>query len=250
MSSSPDLGQVATQLDALHSSDQRLVRTVDALTDAQWRQASLLPGWSRAHVIAHLALNGEALARTLEALADGRVLPIYPSQERRDADIEKLAGDDISTLRERLFAATTLFREAAENVTESGHWEGTVHRLPDGPAWAAATLPETRRREVEIHHADLDAGYGHRDWPLDFAADLVAQVVTDHRAGDAEPFAIRVSDLGHLWSIGADGPIVEGTAADLGWWLTGRGGGIGLHVPGGVLPELGPWVRAPEPAES
>lgn len=243
---SPDLDRVLAQLHALHASDQRLIRTVDALADDAWREPSPLPGWSRAHVVAHLALNGEGLAGALEGLADGHVVPIYPSQQRRDDDIEELAAEEISTLRDRLFGASTQFREAAGNVTEARRWGGTVQRVPGGPVWPADSIPETRRREVEIHHADLDAGYGHRDWPADFAADLVAQTVADHRAGDAEPFAIRASDLGHLWSIGADGPIVEGTAADLAWWLTGRGGGVGLHAPGGVLPRLGSWVRAPE----
>lgn len=236
---------IPAQLDALQASDQSLVRTVDALTDEQWRAPSILPGWSRAHVIAHLALNGDALAGALEGLARDLDVPVYPSQESRDAEIEKLAAAESARIRERLFAATTRFRDAADAVTAAGRWDGSVNRLPGGPQWPASTLVSTRRREVEIHHADLDAGYGHRDWPEDFAAELLETAVADHLAGTSEPFAVRASDLGHRWSVGADGPIVEGTAADLAWWLVGRGGGVGLHAPGGDLPRLGPWQRAP-----
>ena len=46
---------------SLRDADHRLVRTVDGLSDEQLAAPSLLPGWTRAHVVAHLALNAEAL---------------------------------------------------------------------------------------------------------------------------------------------------------------------------------------------
>ncbi|MGO4257725.1 maleylpyruvate isomerase family mycothiol-dependent enzyme [Marmoricola sp. RAF53] len=230
-------------LEALHHAHQRLVRSVDSLPEDQWRAASLLPDWTRAHVVAHLALNGEALAATLEAREHGQVRPVYPSQERRDADIEALAKRDVGEIRERLFAATTRFRDACASLLPR-QWAGTVPRLPDGPAWPASDLPATRWREVEIHHADLDLDYSHRDWPADFAADLLDQVVLDHAGGDSEPFSVRADDLGRSWSVGAEEPVVSGTAADLGWWLVGRGHGERLSCTAADLPHLGPWRRA------
>ena len=230
--------------DALHQADQRLVRTVDSLPDEQWRAASLLPDWTRAHVIAHLALNGEALAATLEAKERGEVRPIYPSQERRDADIMALAQRDVAEIRDRLFAATSRFRDACASLLPS-QWEGTVLRLPGGPAWPASTLPGTRLREVEIHHADLDLTYSHRDWPADFAAALLDTVTADHAAGESDAFSIHADDLDRTWSLGAATPVVSGTAADLGWWLVGRGHGEQLRSSGADLPHLGPWRRAP-----
>jgi len=236
---------VAAQLEALHASDQRLVRTVDSLADELWREPSPLPGWSRAHVIAHIALNGEGLAGALEGLADGHVVPVYLSGVRRDEDIEALAAQDISAIRDRLFAATTRFRESAANVTETGRWDGTVLRLPEGPVWPAETIPGTRQREVEIHHADLDAAYSRQDWPAAFVADLLDQLTVDHGAGTSEGFSINATDLGRTWSAGAGEPVVEGTGADLGWWLTGRGSGDGLTSSTGSLPALGAWRKAP-----
>ena len=59
-------------LELLDSGTRRLVRSVDAMTDDQWRQPSLLPGWTRAHVVAHLTLNAEGLSGALEGVHEGR----------------------------------------------------------------------------------------------------------------------------------------------------------------------------------
>ena len=49
-------------VELLEDATRRLVRTVDELSDEDLSAPSLLPGWSRAHVVAHLALNAEGLA--------------------------------------------------------------------------------------------------------------------------------------------------------------------------------------------
>ncbi len=238
---------VVDELEALHHSDQRVVRTVDSLTDDQWVGPSLLPGWSRAHVVAHLSLNAEAFAGALEGLREARLVPIYPSDERRDTDIEALAQEPYDVIRERLFAATSHFRGIAESLPASA-WAGTVLRLPEGPAWPAADLLGARQREVEIHQADLDAGCTHRDWPAAFSSQLLDQVTRDHAdSPTSAEFSIRASDLDTTWPVGAERPVVTGTAADLGWWLVGRGQGEGLTSDRDRLPELGPWRRSPLP---
>ncbi|RNL59950.1 maleylpyruvate isomerase family mycothiol-dependent enzyme [Nocardioides marmoriginsengisoli] len=215
------------ELEALHRSDQRVVRTVDSLTDAEWAGASLLPGWTRAHVVAHLALNAEGFAGALEALAEGEPRPIYPSEEARDAGIEELAVQDHGVIRERFFAATQHFRNVAEELPDE-IWEGTVLRVPEGPEWPARFLVGARRREVEIHHADLGLAYTRQDWPSDFCEALLDHAIKDRA------FAVLATDLGRTWGSGT--PTTQGTAADLGWWLTGRGRGEGLT---GDLPDLG-----------
>lgn len=236
---------VVDDLEALHHSDQRAVRTVDSLTDEQWTGPSLLPGWTRAHVIAHLALNGEGFAGALEGLRDGSVVPIYPSDASRDIGIQTLAREPHRVIRERFFAATAHFRKVAASL-RGRDWDGSVHRLPDGPTWPAVDLVGARQREVEIHLADLDAGYSHHDWPAAFCSQLLDQVSGDHAdSPDSESFAVRATDLGTVWPVGAAEPEVEGTAADLGWWLVGRGRGEGLITDRDRLPELGPWRRSP-----
>ena len=64
-------------LELLDSGTRRLIRSVDAMTDDQWLQPSLLPGWTRAHVVAHLTLNAEGLSAALEGVHEGRPVPMY-----------------------------------------------------------------------------------------------------------------------------------------------------------------------------
>jgi maleylpyruvate isomerase len=229
---------VALELEDLHHCDQRVVRTVDSLTDADWGAPSLLPGWTRAHVVAHLALNAEGFAGALVGLVEGDPVPIYPSNESRDAGINELAAQPPDEIRERFFAATQHFRDVAEQL-DDGHWAGTVHRLPEGPEWPAAGLVGARRREVEIHHADLGTTYRHTDWPTGFTVALLDQVTA------VQDFAVSATDLGRTWSLGARTPVVSGAASALAWWLIGRGDGSDLVCDQGALPVLGPWQRPP-----
>src|SRR4051794_40232697 len=55
-------------VELLDSGTRRLVRCVDAIPDDQWIRPSLLPGWSRSHVVAHLTLNAEGLSGALEGV--------------------------------------------------------------------------------------------------------------------------------------------------------------------------------------
>jgi maleylpyruvate isomerase len=228
----------------LEASTRSLVRTVDALTDEELAAPSLLPGWSRAHVVAHLALHGFALAGVLDGAGRGQRVAMYESDDQRDDDIERLAAAGSSELRDQLLAATTAMADRLALMRAAG-WDGEYSRVPGGPGWPAVTIVPTRRREVEVHHVDLGVSYTRADWAADFVVELLDAVTVDH-AGDG-PFRVRATDIGRDWPVGpggAGGPTVMGSGADLGWWLTGRGDGAGLTCDAGELPRLGPWRRA------
>ena len=234
-------------LTGLGASAVALNRTVDALTADELAAPSLLPGWTRAHVVAHLALNGIALAGVVDGVARGETVAMYESDEQRNEEIEELASAGPADLRDRLLAATTAFNDAVEGVAPD-RWRGVFTRTPGGPGWPAATIVATRRREVEIHHVDLGTDYTQREWPEDFVADLLDVVSADQSTSG--PFRLRATDLGREWAVGGiGGPVVTGLGADLGWWLTGRGTGEGLSCDGD-LPTLGPWRRTTGSATS
>jgi maleylpyruvate isomerase len=226
-------------LELLAEASQRLIRTVDRMEDAAWAQPSALPGWSRAHVVAHLTLNAEGLAGVLGGIVSNEPLPMYASQEARDRDIEDLAESDPQVLRTRLMAATTDFADALTALPPDA-WETKVERVPGGRTFRAGSIPDMRLRELEIHHADLDAGYSRADWSPGFAG-MVIDSMTKREAAETS-FTVRATDTDRTWTFGAGGgPTVSGTTADLAWWLTGRGDGDGLATDDGELPAIGAW---------
>jgi maleylpyruvate isomerase len=116
--------------------------------------------------------------------------------------------------------------------------EATFERTPGGPRMLAHSVPLLRLREVEIHHADLRAGYGHADWPQETATRFL-----EHDAGryDGPPRSAYATDLDRTFRLGSPGdddPVVSGPVSALAWWLTGRDPGDLLTSSTGVVPEM------------
>lgn len=230
----------------VRAATERLLATVVAAPVGDWGRPSLLPGWTRGHVVAHLALNALGLAGVLRAAGAGRAAPMYTSQADRDQDIEDLALETPDHLVRRTRQAADEFDDAMGALSVQG-WSGTFERVPGADPTPLAAVPTMRLREVEIHHADLGLDYGPRGWPPEFTLDLLeSSLATQSGSG---PFRLTATDLDRSWDVGeaAGSREVRGTAADLTWWLVGRGAGRGLEC-GSGLPELGTWPRpAPRP---
>jgi len=227
-----------THLEELSGATHRLVRTVDGMAEAEYADPSLLPDWTRGHVVAHLALNAEGLAAALAGLVEGRSVPMYASQEARDADIAELGTAEPEALRSRLLGGVTDFTDAVAAVPDEA-WDTDIERTPGRISFKARAVPQMRHREVEIHHADLGLSYTRADWPAAFAVRLIESVA---KRDLSQPMTVHAADLDRTWHIqGQGGPTVTGSAADLAWWLTGRGNGDGLASDDGALPEIESW---------
>jgi len=106
---------------------------VEKLTDDELAAPSALPDWSRAHVVAHLARNADALINLLDWARTGVETPMYPSREARDAGIDATAALPPADLRADYAAACARFA-------------ATVDALP-ADAWAA-NLRNMQGREI------------------------------------------------------------------------------------------------------
>ncbi|MFC8568257.1 maleylpyruvate isomerase family mycothiol-dependent enzyme [Streptomyces sp. NPDC057245] len=223
----------AHDLASVRDATERLLTAVGKLDNASVTESSRLPGWSRGHVLAHLARNADALVNVLE----GR--PMYVSGEARDADIER----DAPRL---LDAQLTDVRESAARFQETGavpaDWSRTV-TLRNGVTDTAARVPFRRWIEVELHHVDLGIGYELEDLPADFTERETAFLAARF-AGHPDVPPTRLTDGTRARRTGreADAPevTVTGAPADLLGWLAGRRAGTALTVEGGPLPALPP----------
>jgi maleylpyruvate isomerase len=236
-----DLGpQGAFEL--LPDATQRLVRTVDGLDDDALAAPSGLPDWTRAHVVAHLALNAEGMAGVLHSRIEGGSTTMYRSDEARSGDIEALAAADRAELRDRFLAGTTLVTEAVERMPDE-FWTETFERTPGGRVIRYAAIPGMRLREVEIHHVDLDAGFSPQGWSDAFASHLIGAMVK--REPSDTSFRVLATDLASTWVVGDDpgesGTTVSGPAGELAWWLTGRPPADSLTSSTGDLPLVKAW---------
>ncbi len=236
-----DLAQTSLHTSQILEGTQRLVRSVDALSGDDWDAPSGLPGWTRAHVVAHLALNGEGLTGVLRGEVEHEPAPMYETQEQRDSDIEELARADHAEIRERLLVSTVTFPEAVQALPADA-WDGRFERTRGGSTLPLAAAPLMRLREIEIHHVDLDVGHSPADWPPGFAEELVDGMVK--RQQPETGYLVRPLDTDRTWEVGPvgdDALVVTGPVAELAWWLTGRPPGDQVSSSRGELPEVGSW---------
>ncbi|SRR6476646_3423172 len=216
--------------------------TVTRLDDL--RGPSRLPGWTRGHVVTHVARNAEGLGRLLAWARTGIETPMYPSAEARDAAIEDGAGRAKTEQLDDLRRAGAAFAASAQELSPN-QWDATV-ATRHGPM-PAARVPWARVRELWLHLVDLDAGVEIDEMPDDIASMLVRDVAAWMHTRVPAEIQLRLPD-GELVAFGPEatavrpgtGP-VSGPVPQLAGWLTGRSTGSALSAPGGI-PELPSWI--------
>jgi maleylpyruvate isomerase len=220
----------------------RLDAVVGTLDERTARAGSELPGWTRQHVLSHLARNADALVNLLGWAQTGVEHPMYPSRADRDADIEEGAGRMLVVVQEDLTAATERFLSAAADLPDTA-WENTVVGSRALPT-PAAQIPWMRAVELLVHSADLGL-----DLDFDSACETVGdglggvfdQVTAMWRDRDDTPaLRVEITEPAAERRVLLLGPATDRTevAAPAGTvlgWLTGR-----LHTPD--LPTLPAWL--------
>ncbi len=193
---------------------------VDGLEDEQYAGVSALPGWTRAHVVAHLAANAEALRHLAHWAATGEETPMYSSPEQRNADIEAGATRPPAVLRSWFHEEAGALAADFARLTDA-QWEARV-RTAQGRDVPASEIPWLRAREVMVHATDLDTGVGFADLPQDFLTALHDDIVAKRGAESVPP--------------------LEGTLADRVGYLAGRSRSGVSTADGAPAPELPPWL--------
>ncbi|MEU1148567.1 maleylpyruvate isomerase family mycothiol-dependent enzyme [Streptomyces sp. NPDC005863] len=219
-------------LASVRDATDRLLTAAAKLNNDSIAEPSRLPGWSRGHVLAHLARNADALVNVLA----GR--PMYVSAEARDGDIERDAPRGLAAQLDDV-------RESAERFQAEGarpaDWSRTVE-LRNGVTDTAARVPFRRWVEVELHHVDLGIGYELEDLPAEFVQREIS-FLTARFSGNPDVPPVRITDGTHAWSTGREGRpevTVSGPAPEVVGWLAGRRDGSALTAEGGLLPALPP----------
>lgn len=240
METSPSTSAAIPHLVEMVVASTRYLGALSDLTDDDMRAPSLLPDWTRGHVVTHLARNADAFCNLLRWAETGEEHYMYESREKRDADIEEGSGRSVHDLRVDASASAGRLMQAI-NELDVRHEDNLVARAPGTPTFPARQIATHRLVELEVHHADMGIGYSRHDWDPGFADLLLSRVMDDRAEGPS--MVLRATHTGHVWKYGVQGqgPTIEGDACDLAWWVLGRGDGSGLTSDAGVLPQLGAW---------
>lgn len=207
-----------------------LVAAVADLDAHALREPSRCAGWTRGHVLAHVARNAEGIANLATWALTGEVTPMYAAG-RRDPDIEEGATRSLSEVRADLVATNDHVLAVLGELEGAVATDPTVAehevRLGDpehGPVVPARRLPFVRLQEVVVHHHDLDVGLHAHDWPVEYVeAGLPWVWRRMARQLDDPPTLVARGPEGST-RLASEGSSVEvtGASAELLAWLLGR----------------------------
>ena len=234
MSSSSHL---ADNLALLAHETSLLISTASALDDQTIGVASLCEGWTRAHVLSHIARNADALGNLVGWAVSGIPRAMYDSPDSRDADIVAGASRGAQEILTDLKDSAARFASAASDL--AGAPEQSEVEMRGGRVVRGAQLPTLRLMEVVFHHVDLDAGYTFADTDPGFVKRAITIAAERFRTRGQVPSITLHGEDDETWSLGDGAQDVTGTNAALLLWLArGEGHGVSSAAP---LPGLPSW---------
>ncbi|MEV7564344.1 maleylpyruvate isomerase family mycothiol-dependent enzyme [Streptomyces tanashiensis] len=219
-------------LASVREATDRLIADVASWDNASAAEPSRLPGWTRGHVLAHVARNADALVNVLQGL------PMYADAATRDADIERDSARPLDVHLADLRESADRFQAVG---AEPADWHRTVE-LRNGVVDSASRIPFRRWVEVALHHVDLGVGYELEDLPEEFVHREIDFLTERFKGLESVPATALWAADGRGWTTGgtSGGVAVMGPATEMLGWLAGRRDGSALTTKGGPLPELPP----------
>lgn len=229
------LQAIAELLTGLDDATAALLSDLAGLTDREAREPSLLTGWSRGHVLTHLARNAEGGTRLLIWARTGEPGYEYRSVAARAQAIEDGAGRPPAELAGDVQRTAAALHEAAAAMPPDG-WQRRV-TWTTGQETPAEHVPASRLAEVLIHHVDLGRpSYRPQHWPARWTAWMLDQAVAgmnDERHLAPLQADLYATDTGRTYHLDrpsgtANPQQISGPSADLLAWLMGRSDGATL----------------------
>lgn len=231
-----------TSDDVLARETARLLTTVDSMGPDDLAAPSALPGWTRGHVLAHIAGNAEGLGRRARSVGDDVPRAMYESPETRGGDIDMRSRRSVAQHREALAATHADFLFDLDQIPADRADDQMEVRLT--LRVKVGDLPLLRLQEVCIHHSDLGMpGYDWSHWPPELVAWALPRVTASFAARDDFPVGWVEAD-GTRFQITADESTgVSGSGTEVLAWLVGRAPGDGL-APTGIasVPAAPTWL--------
>ncbi|MBL8932868.1 MAG: maleylpyruvate isomerase family mycothiol-dependent enzyme [Kineosporiaceae bacterium] len=218
----PPARQLTETLGFVATGTALCAEAIGRLDESAFGAETALPGWTRKHLVAHLAANAEALVRLLHWARTGERTPMYASPEQRNADIQAGALRPGSHLAQWFSESAAALDTAATTLPDAA-WSAEVVTA-QGRTVPAREVGWMRSREVLVHAVDLGTGLSFADLPEAFLTALQAEIRAKRTAAGEQL-----------------DPLI-GSLADVTAHLAGRGS-AGVTTPDGApAPPLSPWL--------
>ena len=233
-------------LTAIRASTTELLRGLDleGWSDADMRAPSLLPGWSRGHVLSHIARNADGISATISGALRGEVVARYPGgPSARNAAIDAGAGRPVAELVADVRESADRLDRLWPAVVEADAWQA-----PSSEGRTLDEWPQRRWREIEIHRVDLDGGYTADQWPAEFVEYLLPLLADELGTRTQDGLIVDVAEAGSVstelpgrtWTTGDGSRIVAGPDWALLAWLLGRPTVARSAI--ADAPVISPWI--------
>ncbi len=230
--------------DRLGAAADALAGKAAKLSDDDVRAATELPGWTRGHILAHVANVADAVARQVEYALRGESIEFYDGgMGGRTQAIEMAAGNPAAEHQGKLDAALSRVLSALAGLDDE-QWTLRIN-YRDGTVYDGALA---LWRELVIHLADLNVGRGPETWSKEFCVYLIEFLASRVPQGIRLvllPLALPTITVGN----GANTVSVQGMLTDIAAWLAGRTPTMdSLRAEAAAdsvdLPKLLPWPSA------
>lgn len=197
-----------------------------ALPDLKLTGPSLLPGWSRATVAAHVACNAAGFVRAINGMIGGGDTRMYDDRTQRDAQIAALKIAPPAELRQRSDEESRRLLDTWAGLSDE-QW-GLHFTSGQGKLLPVRRSVAFRAREVWVHLVDLNIGVAFADIPAPICEAVLREVWLNWSTRGADAglaLTTRASDGAFLTLGAAEDPattVVRGTLAQVTAWATGR----------------------------
>jgi len=217
---------------------ERLLADARPLGNDETKAPSALPGWTRGHVLTHLARHADAQVRLLNgALRDERVEQYHGGLAGRAERIERGADRPAEALIDDVEQSAARLAATWQQMTAEA-WDRSAAGTIAGERPASATV-WARWGELAVHHVDLAAGFIPSDWSPAFVGRVLRRALPrmkERLVVEGDISVVVVDDPTLNWSNNRAVDLkVSGPSHALVAWITGR---------------TGPWLGAIETTRS
>jgi maleylpyruvate isomerase len=156
-----------------------LANAISGLTEDGARGPTLLPGWTRGHLLTHIARNADSQRTMVDGALRHEVVQQYPGgDEQRSSDIDAGAGRPVDVLRADVHTSQQSLVDAWAEMPDDAWERLTGARAGDRPVRAGVL---SRWRELSVHLVDLDVGFRPGQLPTAYR-ERDAAWLAEHRA--------------------------------------------------------------------